>query len=117
MKIETKFEIGQIVYYVGFKYIKQTCECRACEGKGKVTLNMFTVGCPVCQGSKLEILSSKRDGIVKKDIIKAIQADVDSDNEISVEYDLTDNSCFNEIHLYASVEEAEQEIKIMESEE
>lgn len=52
MKIETKFNVGDVVYVCKNNSTYEEEQCKICEGTGNVTLKGKSFCCPECKGNK-----------------------------------------------------------------
>ena len=121
--INTKFEVGQEVYYVRIsnKPIEQKKICGVCLGVGTFIYNGYKCNCPKCGGHG-EIITDKRyvqintvDDIKWR--ITSIKIIVDRDKDINLRYNITpitNNDYYGyskttalEYELFTTLEEAQ----------
>ena len=114
LNINTKFEVGQEVYYVRIsnKSIEQKKTCGVCLGVGTFIYNGYKCNCPKC-GGRGEIVTDKRyiqintvDDIKWR--ITSIKITVDRDKNIIVRYvisPITNNNYYGYSKTTAFAEE------------
>lgn len=102
MKIETKFDIGQTVYFIEEKTaLTPTSEpCDVCNETGRVTIKNMEYMCPKC-GGRLMTFEELKVQCVASDIIENITIAA-----FGYFYDLAEHATvYNETKIYATLEE------------
>jgi RecJ-like exonuclease len=104
--METRFNIGQGLYYVGKKRLE--IECDKCKGTGKLELVIGgDIGCPQCVGTGKQTLPDLVDGDVLSFIPNVIQIQIDSVFYAEVSQEGQTLHVVNENDIYETAEDAE----------
>jgi len=133
MKIETKFNLGQKVYHVGYKCLEKWIDCAFCGATGMVVgANQEKCSCPKCGGRKGRSIRekqawsidailtlgevrahyrSKQGGIPGKEIFSNMgpQAELYEEKYMAVETGIGSGSVYKGTDLFAAKEEAQTE--------
>ena len=118
MKIETKFNVGDIVYVCKSNSISEKEQCKTCDGAGIITLKSKSFCCPECHGNKFTYAKKVKDFIPEKRTIKKVITSVSENNaniQIYVRYETKANrqgsiAEYKNI-MFATKEEAEDRCK------
>ena len=110
MKIETKFDLGQMVYCCDFKtheFKKITCE--TCNGTGRIEIKKKNFSCVDCKGFKYKTTSEKIENIwipFPRDGASKVWGINIKEKFISYNIDMND---VRESEIFASLEECQAE--------
>lgn len=80
MKIETKFNIGDVVYVCKNNSTYEKEQCKICDGVGVVTLKDKSFCCPECTGNKFTHTKRVERFIPEKRVIRKIVVSVSENN-------------------------------------
>lgn len=80
MKIETKFNVGDIVYVCKNNGTYEKEPCKICEGTGNVTLKSKPFCCPECHGKKFTYTKKANKFIPEKRTIRKVILSVSENN-------------------------------------
>lgn len=123
MKIETKFNVGDIVYVCKNNSTYEEEPCKICEGTGNVTLKGKSFCCPECKGNKFTYTKKVTRFIPEKGTIRKVIVFVSNNNDnirIHTRYETKSSrhgsiaECRNII--FATKEEAEYRCKELNDE-
>ena len=105
MEIKTKYNIGDMIYYLERKRIAE--QCPTCEGAGRINVTKGVLGwnikCPDCNGKK------KLHQVIHYDVVSGIIRGITtkSVNQSTIKYILKNGMHKNESALFVTMEEAE----------
>ncbi|MBD5535133.1 MAG: hypothetical protein HDQ99_05675 [Lachnospiraceae bacterium] len=80
MKIETKFNVGDVVYICKNNSTYETEQCKICEGTGNVTLKDKSFCCPECKGNKFTHTKKVARFIPEKRTIRKVVVSISNNN-------------------------------------
>lgn len=106
MEIQTKFDIGNTVYYLERKNVSK--QCPTCKGVGRIDVTKgslsWNIKCPDCNGKRktYDVLRY----VVASEIIKGVVAK--RGNQTATKYVLNNDMRKNEAALFSTLEEAKQ---------
>ena len=80
MKIETKFNVGDVVYVCKNNSTYEEERCKICEGTGNVTLKGKPFCCPECKGNKFTYTKKVTKFIPEKRTIRKVVVSVSNNN-------------------------------------
>lgn len=106
MKLETKFNLNDVVYVIEKrKYIYK--DCNICENTGKITYKNQEYLCPECHGERKRI--DKVYWQVEEFTINGILVSIKSNNLISILYKNNEYDSKYEYNIYKTKEEAQKQ--------
>lgn len=120
MKVETKFNVGDVVYVCKNNSTYEEEQCKICEGTGSVTIKGKSFCCPECKGNKFTYTKMvKRFISEKRTIIKVIVSVSENNGNIQIytRYETKTNNNRNKSVadyrniMFATKEEAEERCK------
>lgn len=124
MKIETKFNIGDVVYVCKNNSTYEKEQCNICEGKGVITLKGKLFCCPGCHGDKFTHTKKEISYIPEKRTIRKIISLVSENNgniRIHTRYETKPEGCGNieedRNTIFTTKEEVEDRCKELIAEE
>lgn len=123
MKIETKFNVGDVVYVCKNNSTYEEEQCKICEGTGNVTLKGKSFCCPECKGNKFTYTKRVTRFIPEKRTIRKVIVSVSNNNgniQIQTRYETKSNrhgsiAEYRNI-MFATKEEAEYRCKELNGE-
>lgn len=80
MQIETKFNVGDIVYVCKNNSTKDMETCKICDGKGAITVKDESFCCPKCHGKKLPYTKKVKKFVPEKRTIRKVIVSVSENN-------------------------------------
>ncbi len=123
MQIETKFNVGDIVYVCKNHSIFEEEQCKICDGEGSITLKGKSFCCPECHGNKFTYTKQVKGFIPEKRTIRKVITSVSENNgniQIHIRYETKSNrhgsiAEYKNI-MFATKEEAEYRCKELNGE-
>ncbi len=94
MQIETKFNVGDIVYVCKNHSIFEEEQCKICDGEGIITLKGKSFCCPECHGNKFTYTKQVKGFIPEKRTIRKVITSVSENNgniQIHIRYETKSN--------------------------
>lgn len=111
MEIQTKYNLGDTVYYLERKYVKE--QCATCKGVKKINvtngMNNWNIKCPDCHGKGKQ--SQVMRYVVASGIIKEVIAK--RGNHAFTKYYLENGIHKQEIALFAELKDAEEKCCVL----
>lgn len=80
MKIETKFNVGDVVYVCRNDSTYEKESCKICEGTGVISIKAETFSCPKCHGNKFTCTKRVNKFTPEKRIIRKVIVSVSENN-------------------------------------
>lgn len=85
MKIETKFNVGDVVYVCKNNSTHEEEQCKICEGTGNVTLKGKSFCCPECKGNKFTYTKRVTRFIPEKRTIRKVIVSASNNNNGNIQ--------------------------------
>ena len=123
MKLKTKFNIDDLVYYITNDKKKEPCTCYVCKGKKFVYISTEQDAesakksrCPTCRGTG-KVTSARKNWIYEVGHVVDISININTERSITIKYTVENENIFDPVlpekFVFATKEEAKQRCGVL----